>query len=465
MPKDFQPLIEELRAIIEKSRNGRLPTSEEQRGATLFKELVISGGKALTGLLESLGDLPWFILVTGTLEAWPNLTPAKRRTFLAALKPLESEPFRRMRLSIARGLYKIDQSSGLNLIVTTLQSIRKEGGFEPRDRQIVFNVLIGKNKPWLLQLDLAALKPAEAQLIALSAIECSLGANPPGAIAVMKWARSAQPLTSLPEALQQELAKTFRKWSSRWQKQLPFEDLPPLAQEAIAAKIAKAAGATDPASGSQALEPAPSTAGPAAGGQQVHPSPGHPQRHHPGKPPQLAPSSREKKSERMAPSQQKSIPDVAELLRHLQSHFNDLRNELQTARKHLERAQPAPKQTDEHSTEAGKELLKLRAENARLNETIAQLRETLSELANDDFNEAVIRKVDTNEPVTDPVEQYKLLLTLRLREQIVNFQVLNPDNRADGIPLLMDNIFRTLQESGIDLTNIDRPAPAIRRRY
>ena len=118
MPKNFQPLIDELRTIIENSRSGRLPTAEEQRGASLFKELVLSGGKALTGLLESLGDLPWFVPVTGTLEAWPELTPARRRNFLAALKPLEAEPFRRMRFSIARGLHKIDPASALTLIVT-----------------------------------------------------------------------------------------------------------------------------------------------------------------------------------------------------------------------------------------------------------------------------------------------------------------------------------------------------------
>src|SRR6516162_9298807 len=199
MPKNFQPLIDELQPILEKSRKERLSSTEEQRGASLFKELVLSGGKALAGLLESLGDLPWFIPVTGTLEAWPSLTPARRRNFLAALKPLASESFRRMRFSIARGLYKIDPSSALALIVTALQSIRKETGLEPRDRQIVFSVLIGKNKPWLVQVDLAALKPAEAQLVARSAIECALGANPPSVVSLIQWAKPWQPLATLPE--------------------------------------------------------------------------------------------------------------------------------------------------------------------------------------------------------------------------------------------------------------------------
>ena len=81
MPKNFQPLIDELRGIIENSRNGRLSPADEQKGAALFKELVTSGGKPLSSALELLGDLPWFIPVNGALEAWPQLTPAKQRSF------------------------------------------------------------------------------------------------------------------------------------------------------------------------------------------------------------------------------------------------------------------------------------------------------------------------------------------------------------------------------------------------
>jgi hypothetical protein len=466
MPKNFQPLIDELRTIIENSRNGRLPTAEEQRGASLFKELVLSGGKALTGLLESLGDLPWFVPVTGTLEAWPELTPIRRRNFLAALKPLEQEAFRRTRFSIARGLHKIDPASALTLIVTTLQSVQKESGLDPRDRQIIFSVLIGKSKPWLLQLDLAALKPADAQLVARSAIECSLGASPPSAIAVIQWAKPSQPLATLSEPLQQEMAKTFKKWSPRWQKQLAHEELPPLVREALAEKLTN--------SGTRVQEPhPPGQSKPAARPQEPAQRPpqqlGPQQRQPPEKPRQPDPGrhtiSHRQKSEKAQLPHKKALPDVTELLRHLQSHFNDLRDELQRARNQLERTQPVHRQADAHSTESSKELSKLRVENAQLNETIAQLRETLSELANDNFNEAVSRKADTDEPVTDPVEQYKSLLTLRLREQIVNFQALNPHNHSDGLPLLLDNMFRTLQESGIDLTNIEAQPPPARRRY
>jgi hypothetical protein len=466
MPKDFQPLIDELRIIIENSRKGRLSPADEQKGAALFKELVTSGGKALSGALELLGDLPWFVPVNGALEAWPQLSPTKQRNFLAALKPLESDASRRMRLSIARGLHKIDAAAALKLIVATLQSLRTENGLEPKDRQIFFSVLIGKNKPWLLQLDLKSLKPSEAQLLALTAIECSASASPPSVVAVIQWAKPFQPLNTIPEPVQQGLAKTFGKWNPRWQKQLAGQELPPILSEVIQAKLAKApnqlveerTGAVAP---THSPEPVQHT------GQHSR----HPQVHQPRKPhpPDVDANQPEKshrqKSEKPVPNHQKPIPDLSDLLKEVEAHFNLLREELHFVKNQLRQSQLPAKQADTHSTETGKEVGKLREENARLTETVRVLRETLNDLANQNFDQAVSRKADTEAPVTDPVEQYKSFLTLKLREQIVNFQALNRENHVDGIPLLLDNILRTLQESGIDLENIEAPPPQVRRRY
>ena len=64
-----------------------------------------------------------------------------------------------------------------------------------------------------------------------------------------------------------------------------------------------------------------------------------------------------------------------------------------------------------------------------------------------------------------PLSNISLFLTLRVREQIVNFQTLNREQNVDALPLLLDNILRTLQESGIDLENIETPPPLARRKY
>ncbi|MBV8223589.1 MAG: hypothetical protein JO232_00185 [Verrucomicrobia bacterium] len=470
MAINFQPLIDDLRAIIETSRTGRLSQADEQKGAALFKELVVLGGKPLSNALELLGDLPWFVPVNGTLEAWPQLTPAKKRSFLTALKPLESEASRRMRLSIARGLYKVDPSSSLKLLVATLQALQTDAGLQPKDRQIFYSVLIGKNKPWLLQLDLKSLKPAEAGLIALTAIESAAGSPPPAAVAVFQWAKPFQPLKTVPEPLQQELGKALKKWSLRWQKQLAEEDLPPALSEILQTKLAKSEGEPPAAVLSE-----PATQTPARDSSESARQ--NDRERHRAEPPLRQPRAgrgdenrHDKQTPRKAgkpPVQhpKTSGPDITELLKQIQMRFSELRDELQSVRNQLRQSQQAPKREGDGTVEQSKEVGKLREENARLNETVASLRETLSELANDNFEKAVSRRADSSEPVTDPVQQFKSLLTLRVREQIVNFKALNRENHVDGLPLLLDNILRTLQENGIDLENLEIPPPEVRRKY
>ena len=467
MAKKFQPLIDELRIIIENSRSGRLSPADEQKGAALFKELVLSGGKPLSSALELSGDLPWFIPVNGALEAWPQLTPAKQRNFLAALKPLGSEASRRMRLSIARGLHKLDPTSALKLIVATLQSLRTETGLDPKDRQIFYSVLIGKNKPWLLQLDLKSLKPAEAELVALTAIECAIGANPPAAVAVIQWAKPFRPLHTIPEPLQQELGRTIKKWSSRWQNQLSQEDLPSALSEMLQPNLLKSdADLPEPAS--------PAPARQSTKQESVQHSQGHNRRrpqHQRTNSQATAPgenrnaNSHRQRSEKSPLHAQKIGLEFADLLKQIQAQFDDLREELLSARNQLRQAHQPVKQGEMQGRETSKEVGKLREENARLTETVTALRETLSDLASANFDQAVSRRADSEAPVTDPVEQYRSLLTLRIREQIVNFHILNPENNVDGLPLLLDNILRTLQESGIDLENIESPPPQARRKY
>ncbi|MEA3162706.1 MAG: hypothetical protein QOE88_524 [Verrucomicrobiota bacterium] len=468
MAKNFQPLIDELRVIIENSRTGRLSAPDEQKGASLFKELVMSGGKPLSSAMELLGDLPWFVPVNGALEAWPQLTPAKQRSFFAALKPLASEASRRMRLSIARGLHKLDPAAALKLIVATLESLRTEAGLDLKDRQIFYSVLIGKNKPWLLQLDLKSLKPAEAQLVALTAMECAAGANPPATVAVIQWAKPFQPLSTIPEHLQQDLGKIFRKWSPRWQKQLSEEDWPPALKEILQAKSVKP---IDENLASPAPEPPPQSFAPQ---EPVQHSQQHNRRrpqHQQGRPQAPAPGeNRHEKSHRQRlekppPHHQKSGVEVPELLKQLQAQFEDLREELQSAKNQLRQSHQPARQGEVQTVETNREAAKLREENQRLTETVAALRETLSDLASDNFDQAISRKADSGAPMTDPVDQYKSFLTLKVREQIVNIQTLNRENNVDALPLLLDNILRTLQENGIDLENIETPPPLARRKY
>jgi archaellum component FlaC len=184
-----------------------------------------------------------------------------------------------------------------------------------------------------------------------------------------------------------------------------------------------------------------------------------PQRHNEGL------RAKVERPDKRAQQDQRRGSDISDLLRQIDSHFQGLRNELQTVRNQLKQSSPQSRQIESAPAGISKEIAKLREENSQLAETVRQLRETLSELATEDFEEAVSRKADTDSPVTDPLEQYKSLITLRLREQIVNFQELNPDKHVDGLPLLLDNILRTLLENGVDLTNIETPPTTAKRRY
>ncbi len=454
MAKNFQPLVDELKTIIEASKSGRLSQADEQKGAGIFKDLVLAGGKALSSALELIGDLPWFIPVNGTVEAWAELTPTRKKSFLSALKPLESDSGRRMRLSIARGLYRVDSASALKLLVNTLQSVRKETGLEVKDRQMIASTLIGKNKPWLLQVDPKALKPGEAQLIALCAIESSMNANPPSAMAIMQWAKPFHPLAQLPEGLQAEMAKTFRKWSSRWRSELAKEELPP--QLAEAAQI-KAVNTREPEiqKGQEIVREKPPIH------EQTAPQPAP---KHATKVQQPVSDRRSERHDKHA-VHPKTPPEISDLLRQIENRFHDLRMELGSVRNQLKQVQPQQKTPEPNSVASSREIAKLREENAQLCETINQLQETLNELASERFDVAISFGADTENPVTDPLQQYKSLLTMRLRDQIANFQVLNRESHIDGLPLLVDNLLHTLEENGIDLSNLAPPPPPVKRRY
>ena len=131
MPKNSQPLLGELQKLSPGSGTGRLTTVDEQRGAGLFRDLVLAGGKALGSALQLAAELPWYVSVAGTVEAWPQFTPTRQRNFLGALRSLETEAGRRVCLSIARGLYKVDPAAAGKLLITTLRELHPAAAFDP----------------------------------------------------------------------------------------------------------------------------------------------------------------------------------------------------------------------------------------------------------------------------------------------------------------------------------------------
>lgn len=465
MPKDFKPTVEALRQMTEKAKAGRLAAADEQAGASSFRDLILGGGRSLTAALELLNELPWYIPVNGTVEAWAELTPARKRSFLTALRPLQTEVALRMRLSIARGLFKVDPESALKLIVSTLTEMHKSGNLEGRDRSAVANVLIGKTKPWLFQLDLSTLKTADAALIAVCALEACTVASPPAAFSVIEWAKPYAGVAALNPAARTELAKALGKWAGRWQKQIAKLDLP----DDLRAQVSSV---KSPPPQPAAQEPTAATPDPApASSDSVEPPPAEPQtpawrekepkpaphRHTAGRPGPV-----QKAPQKPAAKENLAISD---LLRQVEHRFEQVKGELQAARQQLRNLTPVNGSTGGGSGGHSSELHKLREENSRLAEKIQQLRGTLDELAADRFDVAISRRADTEQPDNDPLSQYQSLLTLKLREEIMRFQALNRENHLDGLPLLLENVINVLEAHGIDLSNIQPPPAPAKRRY
>ncbi len=441
MSKDVDSIADELNKIAGESRTRRLTAADEQRGAALFRDLLLAGGKATTLAMEKVPDLPWFIPVTGTSEAWPQLSPSRRKAFLTAIRGNESEAGKRIRLSLARGLYKLDPDSATKLLLSTLRLIGEPGTWTAKDRQAFSSVLLGKNKPWLLQIDLKTLRPVDAQLLAVHAL-CAIGGilNPPAALSILQWARSTSGLARLPENSQAEVAETFRRWSARWLKELTAsEELPPKISEVVREKLEKSHIAKPPLPG---LRPEGSPGSLSSG----RPAPE---------------ANRPRKSVEGA--------ELTPLLRAIERLFGELKRELTQSRDRLQKQRLPEARTKpvvRHPSPASHdEAQALREQNAMLTENIAQLRRTLNELAEERFTEAVSREADTNSPVSDPVARFKSYLQAQLRDELAKHKTVNPDNRADGVPLLLENIFHVLEENGIDLSNIEGPPLVARRRY
>ena len=111
------------------------------------------------------------------------------------------------------------------------------GELTARNAQIISNVFIGRGKPWLAQLPLAELKPAEVDLLVHCAtLSAFMVPHPPVTqLGVLKWAQEADRLDKLQEPTLSTVLRVVARWSAKWQGALrkEVEGLP----EAIAAVL------------------------------------------------------------------------------------------------------------------------------------------------------------------------------------------------------------------------------------
>lgn len=239
-----------LAEFAERASTHRLPPAEEEKAARLVQAGLLAGKEEQQNVVNVLPKLGWAIAVKGVTAAWPSLKATARNAFLKMLTADESEAGRRIRLSIARGLFKVpDVATATKLIVGLCKDLRDKetGQLGSRDAQHFANVVIGKGKPWVAQIPLEELKPADVALLVHCAVIAafSIGGPPVTPLGVLKWAEAAGQLGQLHEAALDAVIKGVSRWSPKWADALRKEV--PSLPEPVLAVLKPAAPEPEPA--------------------------------------------------------------------------------------------------------------------------------------------------------------------------------------------------------------------------
>jgi len=441
----------------------------------------------------------WTATVKAVTAAWPEMKATAKTNFIKALGAEESENGRRIRLSVARGLFKIpDIQACTKLIVGVAKEIRdKESGNLPaKDSQSFANVMIGKGKPWIAQLPLADLKPAEADLLVHCATVSAFSANLPPItlVGVLRWAGEAGRLESLHESVSTLVAKSTSRWSGKWTAALRKE-VPALPELIAAGLKPEAPEGSDRGESDDVAQPPEddglpaelkgeteggSQAGAGRGGEsrQTRQRPVYvsktippkdqkpaPERAHA---PQSAPPPAQ--SHQPAPQQQGgrgSGPaartrdfNVGEALRQLDAHIAFLKSELKASENKLrdredDRSRQSRKKLDAPVLAGEPTPEELARLNLQLEARITELQSRIDDLAMDAEARAVSAGAFAAAPETNPDTQLRTLLGLKLAEVYADFCALETEDRDLVVPqhyrTLTHEIFEVLKAEHIPL--------------
>ncbi len=467
--------LQTLARLAEAAKARRLPPAEEERAAALLREPLAGGKAGIASVLELLATLPWIVCVNALTEAWPQWSVPMRRHLLASLAKLEGEGALRLRLSLARGLFKSEPAAALKLAAAVAADLRdpESGAFPPRHRQLFANVLIGKGKPWLLQLPLGELKGAEAEALAHAAVEGGLLSPPLSQLSILRWLHGAARLKKLSEADLAALAKTVSRWNGKLQRQLKTE-IPEL-PEAISAVLkpeaelrpeskperrpepaaaperAPKAKAQEPAAeAEEAAPPAPQEERPRRGDKE----PRKPAEERPARP---APPTRGEREREPEKGRGKPF-DFKETLRSLEGYVGTLRTELEQARTQLRRREDEGRRGRTRGEEKpAVDTEALVRHNRQLEETVAELRRQLEEIASHDEAVAESRLLHSEAPLPEgSAEQLRSLLFIRLKESHETYTAmrLEPLDRVFRLDYrdLLGSVFDVLLQEGVPLS-------------
>ena len=500
-PKTIEPSCEpgSLEDFTNRARRARLNPEEEAETVRLLKESLLGGRTEVARAIAVTGSLPWVVSVQATTLAWPEMKPSFRAQFLAGLARTQGESAARVRLSLARGLYKVDTTAAKKLILLTLKVLRnKETGFlEGKGAPIFANVLIGRGKAWVLQLPLEDMKSAEADLLVFSALHSAFHAPqaPITQLGILRWA--GERLAKLPAALEQLVLKNISRWSGKWQAALRKEvsQLPETWEEVLKVSVQKN---SPPANRDVATEhPADVEKSEEDVGQSNAEREETEARDHGQDRDNLDDRDEEETDEdddedsqedSEKPSRHKARPvyvsktvpnqgaqtthhqqnrrgvpvphfNLTDTLRQIESHVVGLRNELHTAQKQLRQREEDPRR----SRRAEKPLPQPNPgefsndELNRLNQQLelrnAELKTRIDELTLDSEERATSRGLITDTEPPDPNTQLQTLLGWKLKDDYEDFLALQQEARdlvvQQHYKTLLGHVFEVLQAEGI----------------
>ena len=487
--------------LVEKAQSQRLSPAEEERVAQLLQAEFLLGKTALAPAISDAVRLPWMVGVTALIGAWTEMKPTAQKSLLVALRKETSDSAPRLRLSFARALFKIDPALAAKQTAALCAELLKNSHDESsandqpdsakaqtlavKFRHLIFNVLIGKGKPWLLHLPIDALKADELAALIRCAIQTGFESKgaPFTQLALIEWLANAanrELLTKLDEDLIAQISQCVEKWNARWKKELAkIENLPAQIQ-AAAVVVANREPAEPQKSPAQNSEKQPQRKSrdsrkdesvseekqePIAAEKQLTASPEksrEPRREGDSRPTVQRESHypADEKRERQSPraDRERSRPQreafhFPNALKQIDSYVASLQNDLAKARAELkqvggksdrrprrEEADPKPIGDDFNAEE-------LRRHNAQLEATISEMRQHLDEMTAHSEDMAVSRQENGE------AEQLRTLLGLKLTEKFAEFQAMK-NEAADAVFRehyrdLLDFIFDLLQQQGI----------------
>jgi hypothetical protein len=488
------PADDPLSQLVAQAQQRRLSPTDEERASKLLQGILLEGRTGVARAIEVLPKLAWVIGVNAVTTVWQEMKPTFRTRLLAGLARVDSEAARRVRLSLARGIFKQDVPAALKIAVSVAKDMRQKeqpGTIGQKNAQIFANVFIGRAKPWVTQLPLAELKPAEADLLVQTAALAvfSLPHPPATQLGILKWGAEGGRLGRLSEPATAAIVKGLDRWNGKWRGALHREvaELP----EPIVAALKV-----------ETLAPAPAPSGETAEGE----------REEKGEASERSDESdlsdksdrsdsaesadeREKDEEdeededeedeeageekaQAAPQPQRPRPvyesktmpsrggrenrpfSLPETLRSIEQYVNGLRNELQQAQNRLRQRDDDGRRRRDQERAAPIPGAPTPDELARLNQQLearnTELQARIDEMREDAEMRAASGGAASEPDAAEAAAQLRSLLALKLQEDFADFLALEleaPDLVIKRhYPVLLRHVFEVLRQEGVPLT-------------